>query len=78
MSKFYGQVQGMGKTNATRRGGRDIKVSAQSWDGSVITRLYYDDNDELIIDIELSDCSSFYGQTHFSGTMEELKNKLAN
>lgn len=30
MSTFYGQVEGMAKTVASRRGGKEIKVSAQS------------------------------------------------
>lgn len=39
MSKFYGTVVVQARTDATRRGGRDIRVCAQSWDGSIITRL---------------------------------------
>lgn len=72
MSKFYGTVIGAASTDATRRGHRDIKVSAQSWDGSVITRLWYNTNGELMVDLEHSDCSSTYGRTLFSGTMDEF------
>lgn len=76
MSRFYGQVEGMAETIATRRGSNFIKSSAQSWDGSVITRLSYDENDVLKIQIELSDKSSFSGGwsiPSFYGTLEELK-----
>ena len=63
MSKFYGQVFGAGKSPATRRGHNLIKVSAQSYDGSVITALNYY-GDELYVNIgynfESSDkCNDF-------------------
>ena len=76
MAKFYGQVFGQAKTEASRRGSRDIKVSAQSWNGSVITTLYYNDNDDLMVNLSISDGSSCYGYTHFDGTLEELKARL--
>lgn len=72
MSKFYGTVIGAASTDATRRGHSDIKVSAQSWDGSVITRLWYNTNGDLMVDLEHSDGSSTYGRTLFSGTMDEF------
>lgn len=76
MSKFYGQVEGMAQTVASRRGSKYIKTSAQSWDGSVITRLHYDDDGELYVSIDIDDGSSFYGQCYFYGTLEQLKQKL--
>ena len=75
MSKFYGQGEGMASTLATRRGNRDIKVSAQSWDGSLITRMYYE-GDDLMVELQVNDGSSFYGKTCFFGTLEELKKRL--
>ena len=75
MSAFYGTVHGNAKTEATRRGHKDIKVSAQSWNGSVITRLYYN-GDDLNVELQISDDSSTTGYTYFNGTIEELKNKL--
>ncbi len=78
MAKFYGTVKGMAKTEGTRRGGREIKVSAQSWDGSVITRLNYDDQDNLIVQIEIDDDSSSNGDCYFNGTLDELKELLRN
>lgn len=76
MSKFSGQVQGSAQTPASRRGTNDIEVSAQSWDGSVITRLHYDNENRLIVELFIGDGSSFCGQSYFYGTIEELKNKL--
>ncbi len=77
MSKFYGSVDGSEKTTtATRRGFNYIHVSAQSYDGSIITRMHYDINDNLIVDLEHNDGSSTYGRTIFHGTMDELLKKL--
>lgn len=75
MSAFYGTVVGNAKTEATRRGHKDIKVSAQSWNGSVTTRLYYN-GDDLNVELQISDGSSTTGYTYFNGTIDELKSKL--
>ena len=75
MSKFYGTVSGGTRTEATRRGFDSIKVSAQSWDGSVITSMHYRGND-LMVGLDFSDDSSTYGQSLFYGTFQELKDKL--
>ena len=78
MSRFYGQVEGLGKTTASRRGGDHIKASVQSWNGSVITRMHYDDDEKLILEISVcKDDSSFHGQSVFYGTIEELMDKLS-
>ena len=76
MSEFYGKVIGSAQTVASRVGSQDIRVSAQSWHGSVIVRMYYDLNDELNVDIEIDERLSMYGQSYFSGTFEELKEQL--
>ena len=76
MSKFYGTVIGASNTNASRRGNRDIKACAQSWDGSVITRLWYNDKGVLCVDVEVSDDSATYGTEIFSGTFLEFCEKL--
>ena len=74
MAKFYGTLQG-NRGEATRCGTDRIDVSAQSWDGSVIVSLWYNDNDKLCVRIKTSECSSSYGdKTIFSGTFEELNN----
>lgn len=77
MSKFYGTVVGQARTDATRRGGRDIRVCAQSWDGSIITRLSYNDKDELMVELQYHETSNTYGKTVFYGTIGELLQKLA-
>lgn len=76
MSKFYGTVVGASDTPATRRGYRDIKVAAQSWDGSVITRLNYNKDDELMVDLQIGEGSDTSGYTVFYGTIDQLKSKL--
>lgn len=76
MSKFYGTVHGdASQTDGTRRGFRSIQVAAQSWHGSVITRMHYRDNN-LMVGLELADDSSTFGQSLFYGTFQELKDKL--
>lgn len=82
MSKYYGQVEGAAQTVASRRGFREIKVSAQSWDGSVIVRLRdkserefeLDKEDIPIVTIEIEEETSRpYGTPVFTGTIAELK-----
>lgn len=76
MSKFYGTVIGdRQETAATRRGFHSIKVAAQSWDGSVITRLTYEGGN-LMAEIQHSDTSNTYGKCLFYGTVADLINKL--
>lgn len=76
MAKFYGQVSNGVSTTASRVGHQGIRASAQSYDGSVITSLRYDDEGKLMVHIEIADSSSMYGDTVFRGTLEELKEKL--
>lgn len=77
MSKFYGMVRG-NRGAATRGGSANsgFKSTAQSYDGSVITCLDYDQNDALKVRIELSEGSSTYGDVAFNGTFDELKEGL--
>ena len=42
MAKFFGTVQG-GRGKATRLGHSDLKATAQSYDGSIVTQLYEED-----------------------------------
>lgn len=77
MSKFYGTVSGGAKTEATRRGFDSIKVSAQSWDGSLITRMSYDGGGRLMVQLDKSnESTSCWGKTIFWGTLDELEQKL--
>lgn len=77
MAKFYGQVDGISKTSATRRGSASsgLKVTAQSYEGSIITRLLIDSNNgDTRVKIELAmDKSASSGDLMFNGTFEELK-----
>ena len=75
MARFYGRVQG-NRGEATRCGNDHIKASVQSWNGSVITELTYNDNGDLMVDVSVSSGSSAYGQRIFYGTYEEYVNKL--
>ena len=77
MSAFYGMVQG-NRGSATRGGSRasGFKSTAQSYDGSVITYLSYDENDKLIVTVETNESSSPYGRRIFCGTFEEFVAKL--
>lgn len=77
MSKFYGTVVGSARTEATRRGFDFIKVSAQSWDGSLITRMRYDSDGRLMVELDRSkESTSCWGKTIFFGTLDELEQKL--
>ena len=76
MAKFYGQVNG-GRGTATRTGGRNIRTAAQSYDGSVITELSYNDEGKLIVDVCAADYSTSYGRRIFYGTYEEFVAKLS-
>lgn len=77
MSKFYGTVDGCeSRTCATRCGGKYIRTSAQSWDGSIITRLHYDKTGNLMVEIEVSDDSSSSGERIWHGTFDEFRNQL--
>ena len=77
MSTFYATIQG-NRGPATRRGSAasGIKAAVQSWKGSVITSLSYNQDDELMVNISVSKGSSSYGDTIFYGTFEEFKQKL--
>ena len=75
MAKFYGQVNG-GRGTATRTGHHNIVAAAQSYDGSVITELTYNNDGELMVRVDTSDCSSYYGSMTFYGTFEEFVAKL--
>lgn len=59
MSKFYSTCYeyGSSRSSATRCGHRNIYAAAQSWDGSVITGLSYNDAGDLIIQIQVADDS---------------------
>lgn len=76
MAKFYGQVEGQANTIASRRGSSYIKSSVQSWNGSITTELFYNDKEELCIEVMHTDGSGFGGYTVFRGTVENFLEKL--
>ena len=73
MSRFYGTLIDTTSRygHVTKRGFGEIWACAQSWNGSVITQLYYK-GDELRVRIELSNGSDVSGRTAFDGTFNEL------
>jgi len=77
MSKLYSTIQGC-RGEATRCGSKDsgVRASVQSWDGSLCTFMDLDDNDKPIVQVQISNGSSRYGETIFKGTLDELKKKL--
>ena len=74
MSRFYGQVEGMARTRASRQGSDNshIRASVQSWNGSIITELYYDEADVLCIEVSSSEESSFRGRAVYNGPVERF------
>jgi hypothetical protein len=75
MAKFYGQVGG-NRGVATRTGSSNIKTAAQSYDGSIITKLSYNSENKLMVEICADDYSTSYGVRVFYGTYEEFINKI--
>jgi len=77
MAKTYCTCQGM-RGEATRCGGNDgVRVSAQSYDGSIIVYNWYD-GDQLMVEVGTSDGSrsgSINGP-EFRGSFDEFKSLL--
>jgi len=73
MADFYGLVIG-NRGEATRSGSRNsgFKSTCQSYDGSVITRMWYDNENQLKISLEVDNGSKPYGDEVFRGTYAEL------
>ena len=76
MSTFYGTVEGQ-RGPATRCGSRasGIRTAAQSWNGSVIVDLNYnehDGEDMLMVSINTSEGSSAYGDNVWHGSFEDF------
>ena len=80
MAAFYGTVKG-NRGEASRTGSKDsgIETTAQSYDGSVNVRLCYGWSaytDPLMVEIRIAEGSSAHGECVFSGTIDELREKL--
>lgn len=76
MATFYGQVEGRARTVASREGSdaSRIKASVQSWDGSIITELYYQKQhpNNLYIKVSYDNGSSFYGHRVWEGSVSDF------
>jgi hypothetical protein len=77
MAKFYGSIQG-NRGAATRMGHSGIKASVQSYDGSVITELSYNDEGQLLVDVSVAkdESTAYRGTRLFYGTLDEFIAKL--
>ena len=79
MSRTYATLTG-GRSTLTQRGHRDgVRVSCQSFDGSVICSNRYDSNDKLELRIGTNEGSGTYTDwksNDFVGTFEEFKQLL--
>ena len=78
MAKFYGQVKGTGRTTATRQGSVGIRSSVQSYDGSIITELWYYPDKTLNVRVEVAEDSKFSGKTIFDGRFDEFVRRLSD
>jgi hypothetical protein len=73
MSRFYSSIQGE-RGEATRRGHRHIRASAQSYTGSVIVQMYIDEEDRDCVRIDVDEGSTKHGGSlHlYEGPIETL------
>lgn len=77
MSRFYGTLSGSGSGRSTRTGTTKtgIRASAQTKKGSLIA-CAFDCYGEDTFSLEISDTTSHYGRTIFTGTLQELESLL--
>ena len=79
MAITYTTCCGM-RSERTARGGRDgCRASIQSYDGSIITRNWYDDDGTLKVRVGTNDGSSTcsdWNSNDFTGTFKEFKDLL--
>lgn len=80
MSKFYGTI--IGNRSAATRGGSansGFLASAQSYDGSIVVHLDYDNENNLKVRVGTNDgssCCTDWNAPEFVGTFEEFKDAL--
>ena len=79
MAKTYCTCIGM-RGERTARGGNDgCRASFQAYDGSIITRNWYDDDGTLRVRVGTnagSSCYSDWSSEDFNGTFQEFKDLL--
>ena len=80
MAAFYGMVKG--NRNCATRGGSKasgFRASCQSYDGSIISTMDYDDDGTLRVRVGTNDgssCCSDWNSEDFNGTFQEFKDLL--
>lgn len=79
MANFYATINAdLSQTLVTRRGHRYIKTSTQSYNGSVITRMYYNDQQQLMVEIDTSQESNIcFGENRYRGTFNQFEELLS-
>ncbi len=80
MSAFYGSICG-NRGAATRGGSKNsgFRSSCQSWNGSIIATMHYNDKEQLIVRVGTNDgssCSTDWNSHDFVGTFEDFKELL--
>lgn len=77
MSRFYGMLSGSGSGRSTRTGTTNtgIRASAQTKKGSLIA-CAFDCYGSDTFSLEISEATSHYGRTVFTGTLDELTKLL--
>ena len=79
MAKTYCTCIGM-RGERTARGGNDgCRASVQAYDGSIITRNWYDENGTLRVRVGTNDgssCCTDWNSADFNGTFQEFKDLL--
>lgn len=76
MAKFYGTIKGARESVATKTGTRasGLRVSAQSWDGSVIVDLWEDEQGKAVFSLRFAEGSeSVRGSEFLRATPAELR-----
>lgn len=72
MSAFYGTVRGAARTEANRRGHREITVAARSWVGSVVVTLDGSATDPVVTLQVAEGSTANGGRTVYCAAMSEL------
>ena len=75
MSKCYGTLIS-DKGRSTKTGNECMRASAQTWHGSLIA-VARELKSGTVFEIEIADISDTHGEIIFSGTLDELKEKLS-
>ena len=79
MSKTYCTCIGSRNERTARGGNGGCRASIQSYDGSIITRNWYDENGTLKVRVGTNDGSSTcsdWNSNDFTGTFKEFKDLL--